>query len=252
MTTAGGDPARARAWDDVGLVPDRLPSGWRRHARRAHLMLLDRWGPPAGRWLKTDLQEEREPGPRALVGALPGYWTGIDMAHPVVAGAHRSGVTGAVADVRRLPFPEGTFDGVLSTSTLDHFAHVSEIGVALGELRRVLRDGGRLVLTLDNPKNPLIRLRNALPRQAQLASGMVPYHVGPTLSEAAGRQALVASGFEVVASTFLLHAPHVVGTRAARWRWVEERALPWLDRLERTPVASRTGHFVAFHAIAGR
>jgi SAM-dependent methyltransferase len=252
MTSAGGDPASARAWDDAGLVPDRLPSGWRRHARRAHLELLDRWGPPIGRWLKTDLQEERAPGPRALAGALPGLWTGIDTAHSVVAGASRSGVSGAVADVRRLPFGNGTFDGVLSTSTLDHFAHVDEIGVALRELRRVLRDGGRLVLTLDNPQHPLIRLRNALPRRAQSASGMVPYHVGPTLSEDAGRQALVAAGFEVVASTFLLHAPHIVGTRAARWRWVEERALPWLDRLEGTAAAARTGHFVAFHAVAGR
>src|SRR5688500_1318744 len=112
MTSAGGDPESARTWDEVGLAPDRLPSGWRRHARRAHVALLDRWGMPSGHWLKTDLQEERETGPRALVGDLPGQWTGIDTALSVVVGARRSGVSAAVADVRRLPFRDGTFDGI--------------------------------------------------------------------------------------------------------------------------------------------
>src|SRR4028119_1165341 len=48
-------------WDEIAGTPDRLPGGWRRHARAAHLELLGRWvGEPSGRWLKTDLFEERD------------------------------------------------------------------------------------------------------------------------------------------------------------------------------------------------
>ena len=56
-------------------------------------------------------------------------------------------------------FPPASFDVVLSTSTLDHFDRRDEIAVALAELRRVLADGGRLLVTLDNPANPILRLR---------------------------------------------------------------------------------------------
>lgn len=153
-----------------------------------------------------------------------------------------------MADVRRLPFRPAAFDGVLSTSTLDHFDDAAGIDVALGELARVLRPGGRLVLTLDNLANPLIRLRNALPRGAARRTGLVPFAVGATHDEPGGRAALERAGFTVEASAHLLHAPHVVGTRLARFRWWEERALPAFTTLAGTRVARRTGHFVAFLA----
>jgi SAM-dependent methyltransferase len=52
-------------------------------------------------------------------------------------------------DVRKLPYPDAAFDKVLSISVLEHVAP-SEGGdvVALREIRRVLRPGGLLVLTL--------------------------------------------------------------------------------------------------------
>lgn len=236
-------------WDEVATRADSLPDGWRRHARRTHVELIHRWvGEPSGRWLKTDLYEERD-AVRALLPALPtASWVGVDLAAETV---RRAGTPAAVAaDVRRLPFADGTFDGVLSTSTLDHFDEVASLHAALTELRRVIATGGCLVLTLDNPGNPLIRLRNALPHRVARRTGLVPFAVGRTLGLDEGRAALVGHGFDVVDTALLLHAPHVVGTRLARFGPWERHALPRLDRLGRRPVGRTTAHFVAFLARA--
>lgn len=59
-----------------------------------------------------------------------------------------------VADVRRLPFDPGSFDVAFCVSTLEHVGADSRLGYrraavkALRELRRVLRRGGRLLLTV--------------------------------------------------------------------------------------------------------
>jgi ubiquinone/menaquinone biosynthesis C-methylase UbiE len=236
-------------WDAVAESPDTLPPGWRRHGREQHLALLGRWiGPPAGRWLKTDLFEELSEH-RALLPSLgSAAWVGTDVSLEVARRSVTADRTPVVGDVRRLPFADACFDGVLSTSTLDHFDHPRHLASALAELRRVLRTDGRLVLTLDNPRNPLVRLRNALPAGLARRTGLVPFSVGATLDEPGGRRALVAAGFTVEASTHLLHAPHVVGTRPARYGWYERRVLPATDRLGATRIAPWSGHFVAFLA----
>jgi SAM-dependent methyltransferase len=238
-------------WDGIAADPDALPPGWRRHARREHLRLIAHWAEPRGRWLKTDLFEERNPD-RALIPALPhAQWTGVDIAFEVAVRA-RPLVGGALAaaDVRALPFANGVFDGVLSTSTLDHFDDRGDITRSLREFRRVLAPGGRLVLTLDNPRNPLVWLRNALPPRVAQRTGLVPFAVGETLAEPDGRRALRVSGFAVDATGYLLHVPHVVGTRPARWSWYEQHVLPRTERLARTRLAPISGHFVAFSARA--
>ena len=48
----------------------------------------------------------------------------------------------------------------------------------------------------------------------------------------------------------LLHAPHVVGTRLARFGWYERNVLPRFAALANTRAARFTGHFVAFLAVA--
>lgn len=232
-------------WDGVAGQVDALPDGWRRHARRAHLALVERWvGQPVGRWLKTDLFEEREPS-RALLGHLgAAQWVGADLARDTVRAA---GIRPALtADVRCLPVADEAFDGVLSTSTLDHFDDPRSIDEALAELRRVLRADGRLVLTLDNPQNPLVRVRNALPHSVARRTGLVPFAVGATLGLDDGAAALARAGFEVLDTATLLHAPHVVGTRLARFPTWEHRVLPRMDRAGETRIGRYTGHFVAF------
>jgi SAM-dependent methyltransferase len=241
-----------RYWDTVADQDDALPAGWRRHGRRAHLDLLRRWvGEPVGRWLKTDLYEERSPE-RALLGHLPSAaWLGMDVSPATAAQAREaSGAPVLATDVRHLALRSGALDGVLSTSTLDHFDDLAHVHVALAELHRVLRPGGVLVLTLDNPRNPLIRARNALPPSVARRTGLVPFAVGETLDAEDGERALVDAGFAVEATAHLLHAPHVVGTRPARWSWWERRALPVADLLADTRLAPYTGHFVAWLARA--
>lgn len=57
--------------------------------------------------------------------------------------AHRIGLR--QADVRALPFPDASFDAVLSCYVLDHFAG-RDLQAACRELVRVVRPGGRLAL----------------------------------------------------------------------------------------------------------
>lgn len=56
---------------------------------------------------------------------------------------HRGSVFAAQADSERLPFDRGTFDFVTCANSFHHYPHQVR---ALGEMRRVLRPGGRLLL----------------------------------------------------------------------------------------------------------
>ena len=240
-------------WDGLADQVDALPRAWRRQARDEHLDLIEEWiGEPSGLWLKTDLFEERSPE-RALLPHLgPAEWVGSDLSPGVARAAVHTGTAAAVAaDVRTLPFGDGTVDGILSTSTLDHFDDVGEIDRSLEELRRILTTDGHLILTLDNPGNPLIKMRNALPAALAGRTGLVPFAVGATYGEASGRAALERAGFDVVHTAHLLHVPHVVGTRLARSSWYARTVLPRFAHLAHTRLARFSGHYTAFHATTG-
>ena len=76
---------------------------------------------------------------------------GIDFSPRMLDLARDShpGVPLALADLRaRLPFVDGAFDAVLCTLVGEH---LSGLGAALSELRRVLGAGGRLVFTVYHP-----------------------------------------------------------------------------------------------------
>jgi ubiquinone/menaquinone biosynthesis C-methylase UbiE len=65
---------------------------------------------------------------------------------------HR-GVMLARGDATRLPFGEGAFDAAVSTEAFHWFP---DQDAALGELRRVIRPGGRLLLALVSPPLELV------------------------------------------------------------------------------------------------
>ncbi|MEU0006420.1 methyltransferase domain-containing protein [Streptomyces sp. NPDC006314] len=69
----------------------------------------------------------------------------VDADSGMVAGACRRGVAAEVAVLPELPFADGEFDAVVGNFVLNH---VGRPRAALAELRRVLRPGGRLALTL--------------------------------------------------------------------------------------------------------
>ncbi len=91
----------------------------------------------------------------ALVHAGPDRLVGVDLAEQAI-----DGIESVTADVRSLPFDAATFDQVLLVSTLEHVGADNTIygqtadddpgarATALTELRRVLKPGGRLLVTV--------------------------------------------------------------------------------------------------------
>lgn len=263
-------------WDSVGdewriRRPHRL---WREFTDLHHLGLLDRWpipttvtdggrsGSQASRaLLKTDLFDEV--AGRGLVSRLLDSGmrvTGVDISPVIVAtaAARNPGLDAVEADVRSLPFSDGSFDTIFSGSTLDHFESSMDIRAALVELRRVLRAGGHVILTMDNPTNPLIRLRNGPLLRVLRRVGIVPYQVGATLGPRALAAAVREAGFDVIEATAVMHCPRVIAVALAGL--VERlphachaaflRGLAACEWLERLPTRWLTGHYIAIHAAA--
>lgn len=244
--------------DWLGHGASRL---WRQHADWVHTRLLKRWlggsaVSGAGRVLKTDLYEE-------AVGAGQAGWLarrfgevhGMDISPGVVAEAERKnpGLRGVVADARDLPFPDNSFDVVLSLSTLDHFPEAESITRSLKEIARVLAPGGMLILTLDNPANPIVWLRQSLPKRVVLGSGLVPYYCGVTLGPASLCGVMPTTSLALEELTAVMHCPRVMAVpmakrldgRAPRSTAAFERALRSFENLERFPTRFQTGHFLA-------
>jgi ubiquinone/menaquinone biosynthesis C-methylase UbiE len=102
--------------------------------------------------------------------------TGVDLSPSMVAAATRNlaaeGVSDAVcvvADVAELPFPDQSFDLVVSSLSLHHWDRVD---AAVPELARVLRPGGRVVI-YDLPFAPFGEL-DATARREDRFSGTAP------------------------------------------------------------------------------
>jgi SAM-dependent methyltransferase len=72
---------------------------------------------------------------------------GADLSHDLLRRAPGARVRYAAADIRGLPFADGSFDAVINVFTsLGLFLDDAEDIAALREARRVLRPGGRLLL----------------------------------------------------------------------------------------------------------
>jgi SAM-dependent methyltransferase len=253
-----GHDASALLWDA------EWARAWKAHPQNVWFayeagVYLDQLGtrdparPP--RALKTDAFDEAC-GRGQLTAGLGDEVVLVDVAPKILRQATRTrdGLTPCVADVRRLPFRTGAFDLILSTSTLDHFESDAEIHAALVELRRVLADGGRLLLTLDNPSNPVLRLRKLIHAVTGKISGLIPFRMGSTLSRRALVEAVERAGFDVSESGYVVHAPRLValwaGELAARRRdaGLAARLGSVFQAIERgirhAPTGRWTGHFV--------
>jgi len=265
-TAANASSSRPpRHWDAVAADwqqarPDTL---WRAHSDAVNNALLARWlsAEGTGTLLKTDLFDEAVGD--GLYPRLTGKArtiVGMDVAAATLeaARARYRGLCAVGADVRRLPFSDGAFEVVVSNSTLDHFDSQDDIVAGLRELYRVLRHEGRLVLTLDNPANPIVALRNALPFSLLHCLGLVPYRVGATCGPRRLACLLQQTGFELRQVTAVMHCPRVIavavarlvkrlGTTRSQERFL--RVLMSFERMGNWPTRFQTGHFVAVLAV---
>lgn len=252
-----------RRWESAlePLLGAQAEALWRRHCDAVNRALLERWLPErCADALKTDLYDEAMgDGLYPLLAARADRVAALDLAPSVLAAAtaRHPGVVAVLADARRLPFAAEAFDVLVSNSTLDHFATRGEILTSLADLHRVLRPGGRLLLTMDNLANPAVALRNALPFRMLLRLGLVAYPIGATGGPRRLRRMLREVGFEVRDTVALLHCPRAWSVARARrcerrGKSVERErflraALRW-ERLARWPTRFLTGYFVGIDA----
>ena len=135
-------------------------------------------------------------GPGSASAALKAKWgrksdlIAMDLALPMLREVRATSrfwrpIHAVQADAQALPFAEGAFDLVVSSLCLQW---VADLPKALGELRRVMREGGLLVFTSFGP-DTLVELREAY-AQAGLAPPLSPFAAIQQIGDA-----LVAQGF---------------------------------------------------------
>lgn len=213
------EDGRGSAWDNVAA--DEAPSWYldplvAAQKREEHMRLIRKMEemlPGPERVLKTDLFEEAF-GEDQILGSFPltpRLLCGIDVAPGIVkkcAGRFVS-LRGNLpaADLRALPFRDGSFDWIVSNSSLDHFDSREELAQALGELCRVLAPGGVLLLTFDNPGNPLYHLLRFASRR-----GWAPFPLGSTITAEEARRMLEDQGLRTLAQEYFLFNPRGLST----------------------------------------
>jgi len=149
---------------------------------------------------------------------------GIDPARPALEAARRvaaaEGVDAAfvLADAAALPLGPDSADVVLAADLVEHLDDVT-LARILAEARRVLGEGGRLVVYTPSRTHLFERLR--------LAGAMAedPSHIG-LRTEAELTTALAAAGFKVESSRFL--PSHLPG-----WNMLESVFSRWVPLLRR-------------------
>lgn len=206
--------------------------------------------------LKTDLWDEAK-NTRILAWAdsQGASAFGVDIAEPTVRQARSSfahgSLGGAVADVRQLPFLDRSFDAVYSMGTIEHFR---DPGVALREMHRVLRPGGRAIVGVPNRWDPFLR-----PLLVAVLSllGLYAYGFEKSFSRRGLRRMLHEAGFEVGAETAILFVPGWLRMLdlafhcwCPRLAWLTAAALrPFAFLDKHVPALRRHGYLLASVAI---
>lgn len=259
-------PRDSHYWDQAltEVCRSAPTEAWRAYMRRVYGRLVREWLPAAALscGLKTDLFEEAVSAQHLLPDLGPGS-VGIDCSQAVVHAARtrlaREGgqYKFVVGDLRRLPLRSGSITHILSGSSLDHFSDKADIATSLAELARVLAPEGVLVITFDNPHNPIVWVRNRLPSAWLKRLHLVPFYLGATYGRTEACQQLAAVGLTVTHITAVAHAPRIPFRRlitvAERLGWKSlqtfvARLLDSFEILERWPTRYQTGYYLALRA----
>lgn len=254
-------------WDRVleGWQPSVAHRLWRAHSDAVNVGLLRRWLPGGGeRLLKTDLFDEAVGrGLYPELASRSAEVVAVDLSPAAVraASGRYPSLEAVEASVLEIPFPSASFDAVVSNSTLDHFGSYELLGRSVAELARLLRRGGRLLITLDNRANPVVAARTSAALFRPLHSlGVVPYFVGVTVGPGGLVKLLRQAGFDVAHRAAVMHCPpqvaaHLAASRrgaASEYSELERRHLRMVLRFEtmaRWPTRNLTGHFIGALAI---
>lgn len=251
-------PTLSPAYWDRAIAPQ--PRLWREHADSLNRAWLSRLlAATEGLVLKTDAFDE-------AVGAGLGRYLLDRFEHVVLmdlgggvirkAGAELP-VLATQADARALPFPPESFDTVVSISSFDHFRESSDLAAALAETARVLKQGGSLLITMDNLANPVVWLRNEVATSLLMRLHIVPYFVGRTFTPAGLVRALEEGGLQISDVGTLMHCPRVLSVLTCKLagripsKVVQKgllRLLSWFEWLRRGPAPNLTGYYVAVRA----
>jgi arsenite methyltransferase len=127
-------------------------------------------------------------GPRGAVHGVDPSTSMLAIAARRRAGEHAAPVRFGTGDALALPFPDGSFDAVTATQV---YEYVADMPAALAEARRVLRQGGRLLI-LDTDWDSLVwhssdrsRMRRVLTAwDEHLADPHLPCRLGRLLGDA--------------------------------------------------------------------
>ena len=99
--------------------------------------------------------------------------TGLDISAPMLAAAERKlkryPFTAVKGDMLALPFPDDSFDKVVSVTALEF---IEDAGTAVKELFRVTRPGGRVVVATLNSLGPWAAQRRASREETVLADAV--------------------------------------------------------------------------------
>jgi S-adenosylmethionine decarboxylase len=253
--TVVGDPTYRRFWRQVGETFPSLTGApsTSLYFENEKALLVSALGRLRGlSILKTDLWDEAK-NTRILQWIADQGATayGIDISEPIVRDA-RAAFAGrrlkpAVSDVRRLPFADRSFDAIYSMGTIEHFA---ETEATVGELVRVLKPGGRLILGVPNRYDPFLR-----PAVVWCLSriGLYAYGQEKSYSRRALRRMMEAAGLDVAIETGILFIPgwirmfdlwcHTQARTIAPLAGALVRPFVWLDH--RAPTLRRHGYLLA-------
>jgi ubiquinone/menaquinone biosynthesis C-methylase UbiE len=159
----------------LGTGHRNVPQAFQGRSSRAYDVLARRVLRRVYRAVAADIAGSAAQGSRILdIGTGPGvllvelaarrpdlHLTGADLSADMIAAATRnvagSDIACVVADVSDLPFPDQSFDMVVSSLSLHHWDHPE---AAVPELARVMRPNGRVVI-YDLPFAPFDELTAA-------------------------------------------------------------------------------------------
>jgi SAM-dependent methyltransferase len=255
MAPASLGAAYRRFWHEVGeQFPDLGGAASTAYYLENEKRLLTEHVPDLARSavLKTDLWDEVK-NTRILqwVHGQGAAVFGVDISEPTVRQARAAfsdgGLRATVADVRSLPYRDGSFDAIYSMGTIEHFRDPE---TALREMHRVLRPGGRAVVGVPNRWDPFLR---PLLASALQAARLYGYGYERSFSRRALRRMLETAGFEVVAETAILFVPgwlrmadlalHSYFRPLAGLTALAVKPFAWLDR--HVPAVRRHGYLIA-------